>query len=172
MQQTPVPSAWGPSRARMLSLSHGPGLSLLFSSYSSPLHAPLGKNKGEENSPRYPTLCFLPSISLFFFCLHSVALGDRGRERKTEASVSSSLRCSGNNGPFYPSSEGPVGDGHAFVGGRVVCHGPSTLAWKQLTDVSVYRRTANAIVAATFTVLGISFLMDTRVVVRMCSHGQ
>lgn len=42
-------------------------------------------------------------------------------------------------------------------GGRIVCHGPSTLAWKQLTDVSVHRRTANAIVASTCAVLGTSF---------------
>lgn len=131
-----------------------------------------GRTRGRRTLHVTPRFASFPVFLYSSFCLHSVALGDRGRERKTEASVSSSLRCSGNNGPFYPSSEGPVGDGHAFVGGRVVCHGPSTLAWKQLTDVSVHRRTANAIVAATFALLGISFLMDTRVVVRMCSHGQ
>ncbi|KAK9955567.1 hypothetical protein ABG768_015431 [Culter alburnus] len=105
----PVPSAWGPNHARMLSLSHGPG------PLSSPQHSSSGV--GGWNAPERHAL--LPFLSFSFFLLW--ASGDR----KTEASISSSLHYSGNNGPFLLLIGGPCqwGLGFAVVekgGGRVL----------------------------------------------------
>ncbi len=104
----PVPSAWGPNRARMLSLSHGPG----------PLSSPQHNSSGVEGGwgverPRTPRFASLP-LSFFFFLLW--ASGDRCRERKTEASVSSSLCRSGNNSPFLLLIGGPCRQWPGFAG--------------------------------------------------------
>ncbi|KAL1252824.1 hypothetical protein QQF64_017517 [Cirrhinus molitorella] len=106
----PVPSAWGPNRARMLSLSHGPG------PLSSPQHGSSGVEEGVGGgTPQNATLCFLSSLSFFFFLLW--ASEDRRSERKTEASVSSSLRRSSNNGPFLLLIGGPCRQWPGFAGG-------------------------------------------------------
>lgn len=59
----PVPSAWGPNRARMLSLSHGPG------PLSSPQHGSSGVEGGVggwRNAPeRHALLPFLSFFLLF-----------------------------------------------------------------------------------------------------------
>lgn len=112
----PVPSAWGPNGARMLSLSHGPG------PLSSPQHSSSGAEGGVGGgTPQNTTLCILSSLSFFFFLLW--ALGDRCRERKTEALVSSSLHCSGNNGPFLLLIRGPCRQWPGSAAGVCVCVG-------------------------------------------------
>ncbi len=106
----PVPSAWGPNRACMLSLSHGPG----------PLSSPQHNSSGVEGGggglgvvrPRTPWFASLP---LFIFLLW--ASGYRCRKRKTEASVSSSICRSGNNGPFLLLIGGPCRQWPGFEGG-------------------------------------------------------
>lgn len=117
----PVPSAWGPNHARMLSLSHGPG------PLSSPQHSSSGV--GGSGTPQNATLCFLSSLSFSFFLLWTSG------DRKTEASISSSLHHSGNNGPFLLLIGGPCqwGLGFAVVekgGGRVLfARGLPHLPW-------------------------------------------
>lgn len=152
----PVPSAWGPNRARMLSLSHGPG------PLSSPQHSTQllwgSRGMGGWNAPeRHALLPFFP----FSFCGHQEI--DAGREKQKRPSHLPSAAAA-TTAPFYCSSEGPVGSGQALQqgcvcvwGGGSVCQGPPALAWKQLTDVSVHRRTADAIVASTVAGLGTSF---------------
>lgn len=54
----PIPAAWGPNHARMLSLSHGPG----------PLSSPQHSSSGVGGvTPQNATLCFLSSLSFSFF---------------------------------------------------------------------------------------------------------
>lgn len=109
----PVPSAWGPNHVRMLSPSHGPG------PLSFPQHSSSGVEAGGGGTPRFASF----PLSFFFSLLW--ASGDRLRERKTEASISSSLHHSGNNGPFLLLIRGPRQQGPGFAvvgegGGRVL----------------------------------------------------
>lgn len=149
MQQTPFPLPGGRTMPACSPYHMAQAPSLLLNT------APLGW--GGSVTPQNATLCFLSSLSFSFFLLW--ASGDR----KTEASISSSLHHSGNNGLFLLLIVGPCqwGPGFAVVekGGGLgsVCQGPPALALKQLTDVSVHRRTANAIVASTVAGLGTSF---------------
>lgn len=102
----PVPSAWGPNRARMLSLSHGPG------PLSSPQHSTQllwgSRGMGGWNAPeRHALLPFFP----FSFCGHQEI--DAGREKQKHWSHLHSTAAA-TTAPFYCSSEGPVGSGQAL----------------------------------------------------------
>lgn len=106
----PVPSAWGPNRARMLSLSHGPG----------PLSSPQHNSSRVEGGwgverPRTPCFASLPLfLSSFSFCGHQEI--DAGREKQKRPSHLPSASAA-TTVPFYFSSEGPVGNGQALRGG-------------------------------------------------------
>ncbi len=74
----PVPSAWGPNRACMLSLSHGPG------PLSSPQHNSSGVEGGGGGGWGWyapERLDLLPFLSSFSFCGHQDI--DAGRENRS-----------------------------------------------------------------------------------------
>ncbi len=118
----PVPSAWGPNRACMLSLSHGPG------PLSSPQHNSSGVEGGGGGGGGWgwyapERLDLLPFLSSFSFCGHQDI--DAGREKQKRPSHLPSAAAA-TTAPFYCLSEGPVGNGQALKGGGggSVCQGP------------------------------------------------
>ncbi len=102
----PVPSAWGPNRACMLSLSHGPG------PLSSPQHNSSGVEGGLGGGT--PQNALLPFLSSFSFCGHQEI--DAGREKQKRPSHLPSAAAA-TTAPFYCLSEGPFGNGQALRGG-------------------------------------------------------